>query len=236
MSKTKTKNDKGNKLAHKIPLICKMIIAFDLPNSSDHIKLVEAALEDREKDFYAWIEQQPDSTTDIVESYADEYQFIKSSRETIRTWLFVACYSRFEDALITICKHMEKSNLDSPLPKGNLDVKKAGKYLIEKGFAFLTNDEDWRNLSEGYRLARNLIVHNRGRLDQFYWKRKPEDAKASKGFIDTTPTIIFEKLEQEEPEFGTIHLTESFCQDFIGTERRFFQVLLSEAKKLLDDA
>jgi hypothetical protein len=95
------------------------------------------------------------------------------------------------------------------------------------------NNQDWQLISEGYRLTRNVIVHNRGRLDRRYWKEKSKDAKALKSFIDSTPTIIIDKLVEENPQFGALRLSEGFSQDFINTQKRFFKALSSEMEMLL---
>lgn len=225
--------NKKNKLVRLLQMICKMITDFDLPNLLESIKLTESALEHEEKDFLEWIEQQPNLLTDETESYIDEYQFIKSSRENIRAWLFVACYSQFENNLITICKHIEKSSLYPSLPEKDLYIGDAKKYLKEIGFKLFTNNKDWQYLFKGYRLTRNLIVHYRGRLDQHYWKEKRKDAQALKNFIDSTSTIVFDELLEEPSQCGTIRLAESFCQDFINTQKRFFKALSSEMETLL---
>lgn len=158
----------------------------------------------------------------------DYYQrvMIEEFINILRKSFFVNLYAALESRLIKECHyHEERKQTGESRTKRSLSdtsgsvVQKAMTYLEKVQCINFSRGEsmEWAEI-QNYRVLRNCIVHNGGRLNERTRKR----GKLRK-FIDRKPTLSLSEYDDE------IILGKGFCEEAVNTVERFLLLVLAAA-------
>ena len=124
-------------------------------------------------------------------------------------------YAFFENKLVTECR--SRKNNDTPLSfsdiAGHDDLERAKTYFTKVlRTSFPSNMREWQEIQQ-YRLLRNCLVHNRGRLDDSRYEslRKYVTRKTSLS-----------------AQYNEVSLGEGFCAEVLEIIKSFLLVVLFE--------
>lgn len=212
---------KGNNIA-------KLIIELNLYILDNYIENLEDLLENKIKKFEDWADEELEGLTEeqrneYSDSLSDDYWIIsKAFPNILRSSLFVTCYSLLEYALISLCEQLQKQKgLKKESKKYKIEnILNAKDYLEgETKICFHDQIPSWNDINN-YRLVRNLIVHNQGRLDNSDNSNK---AKKVRNFIN--------KNKKNWVELEDKYYLEDKCIQIIQFKKGF----LKEVKKTIKD-
>jgi len=188
--------------------------------------IVESHLESSLVGFECWADEQASEMGEEVreefyEFHSDEYWRLTDVFPTIlRSSLFVACYSLLEHELIGLCRYLYRQNgYARPPDFRRAYIFEASTYLTdEAGMEFPDVSESWQIIKCYYNPIRNVIVHQRGRIDD-------RRLRTLKPFIDADPSVSLDSL-------GRLQLDRAFCSEVLSTLRRFFRQLFEAVPDL----
>jgi hypothetical protein len=162
-----------------------------------------------------------------------DYYWLTSIEEytnILRKSFFINLYAALESRLMEECHYHEERHqagenkiLLSLSDIAGRGVQKAMTYLVKvQCIVFsLGESKEWEDI-QGYRILRNCIVHNDGRLNE-----RANSRDKLRRFIDRKPTLSLSEYDAE------ITLGKGFCEEAINTVERFLLLVLAASRPWL---
>ena len=140
---------------------------------------------------------------------------IDSFAHILRRSFFVSLYAFLESQLAKECEDRKGDDVLLRLSDLRGDViHRVKTYMVKVlRISFPSTSPEWQRI-RCYRILRNCIVHNEGRLDERF---DQNDAKSLKDYIDDTSTLSLSDV--------TVVLSKDFCEEALQTVERFFRLL-----------
>jgi hypothetical protein len=157
------------------------------------------------------------SPREVEEQLRDRLDGIDDFANLLRSSFFISLYSFLEWRLIEECQYRQGAHIALSLSdirdhKNPLD--RFQRHFANVEIYFPGDTTEWREIQD-YRVLRNCIVHNRGRLSGFRRKKQR--------FLD----YIKRKRDQLLISGDEIVLNAAFCSEAFETVKRFFCLLIS---------
>ena len=196
-------------------------IEIELDNLSEYVAIFEDSLTDELEEFTSRTEKQASKLTKEQQNefyelfYIDKrWQLSEVFPNTLRSSLFVTCYSLLEHELVGLCEYLQREHnysikVTDLRGKGIFGAQTYLKKVV--GIDFPDQTSSWTDIVV-YNRIRNFIVHNNGQLDD------SNQAKKLESFINAKPSISLDQLKY-------IQFSKDFCPEVIGTLESFFDEL-----------
>ncbi|MBI4738819.1 hypothetical protein HY772_04620 [Candidatus Woesearchaeota archaeon] len=156
------------------------------------------------------------------EKLVEEEEFLadklSSFQEMFDVWqrsYFTTMYSFLESELIKECLHQKSDNVLLTLAdlSGQNEIDKVKIYFTKVlKIPFPSNTPEWQEI-QNYRMLRNCIVHNRGRVDDDKNRRLQD---------------YITQQENLRLSSGNVILSKSFCLEASNTIKTFLLMLMSD--------
>lgn len=197
------------------------MIKIELDTLREYTTTLEDLLTQELENLRLWSEKETskllkERQEDFYDFHSDDYLSLSEIfPNTLRSSLFVTCYSLLECRLIDLCKYLRKQHnysikLDDLRERG---ISGARVYLKKiMGINFPDQPPLWTDILV-YKDIRNFIVHNDGRLGD------SDKAKKVKAFINARSSISLDHRKR-------IRFSGDFYLEVINTLESFFDELL----------
>jgi len=173
------------------------------------------------EDFIEGWEQERLKDVDKLPDYvaSDLYWEVEGFKQILRHSYFVALCAYLEVRLVREC-HYRRGSQDEPLftPK-HQSLKKAMKYLVDRGMEDLRQSKGWNEIVYYWKL-RNCIVHNMGEMTGQF------DEEGLRAYVKKTQSLSLSVSDE------VIILSKRFCQEATDTIDRFLHFVLKACKDL----
>lgn len=179
---------------------------------------VAAEIRDLDQRYHAFVRKVGPSQDWDFDPFEDDYwKLSEAFPQSARKAIFISAYSLFESGLKHLCHHAYLAKL-SASPPGHRN------FYIENAYEYMTGEvripkkvfgTRW-NYLDRYRLLRNAIVHQQGKLHKR--ATNPTD-KRLKWFIGRERTVSTDHLRR-------VKLNKMFCPRYIDLQQKFFSNLL----------
>jgi hypothetical protein len=155
----------------------------------------------------------------------DWYEFVSLGYfvDVIRRSFFVTLYGFLELRLTDECHYQQQKRpdehrtLSDAYVRGDNTMQTIRRYFVDiLGMDFPAHSPEWARIQGDYRRLRNCIAHNGGQVDERVGRR---NERLLREFIDTQPYLSL------HTDSSMVILHREFCQEVLGTIRRFFELL-----------
>ena len=155
----------------------------------------------------------------------DWYEFVSLGYlvDVLRRSFFVSLYSFLELRLTDECHYQQEKQPDehrtlSDVKRGNT-MQRVRRYFVDiLDMDFPEHSPEWDRIQGDYRRLRNCITHNGGRVDE----RLGTSEKPVREFISRQLGLSL------HTHSNMVILHSEFCQEVLGTIRRFLELLFNQ--------
>ena len=201
-------------------------VDIGMDNLRQYNDILESHLESSLVDFERRVEEQAsemdeEDRNEFYEFHSSEYWRLSDVfPTTLRSSLFVACYSLLEHELTSLCRYLYRKNAYSDEPNfWRGIIFEARDYSTNKAcIEFPDVSESWQIIKCYYNPIRNVIVHQGGKIDD-------RRLRTLNPFIDANASVSLDSL-------GRVQLHRAFCPEVLSTLRQFFRELIEAVPDL----
>ena len=192
-----------------------------IEDSKEMIHQANINLKEKFEDFKNIQHNYPEDI-DAYDLLENEVLAIKEYDNIFYNSTFIAIYSRFEQALISICRSCHLYEPSHRLPNRPKDLIKSYKKYLTKdlGFDFNNHNKDWEQITK-YQKLRNKITHSGNLI------LDPDEELILVNFIKSNKNIHYK--ESEDVRIGQFEIhSYLFLYDFIMLIKRYLENILKD--------